>query len=124
MPTKPNWASNVLADLYSPIVRTMKQSTCQKRAVVCVLFDDKGQVVSMQSNNCNPEGVCRQLSMVTTKENYPRNGCNSEHAEIRALKLARRMPKRALLIGHNFLCDDCERLLKSYGIEIVVLGDK
>ena len=97
-------------------------ATCQKRVVICVLFDKDGSVVACESNRCSPpNGVCPRLDLVTNKENYPPNHCNSEHAEVRALKLAKRMPTHAVLIGHKFFCDDCERLLKSYGIELEVI---
>ncbi len=117
------WQTNIVANLYNPIVKVMRESTCQKRSVVCILFDGNGQVISMQSSRCNPKDICPRLDVVTNKENYPLNHCKSEHAEVRALKLTKRMPKKALLIGHRFACDDCERLLKSYGIKVKVLGE-
>jgi len=106
------------------MMSALMESTCQKRKVICILLDKDEKIVAIESNHCNPpNGVCAQLNMVTAKETYPPNRCNSEHAEVRALKLAKRMPKYAVLIGHKFLCDDCERLLTSYGIELTVLGE-
>lgn len=107
---------------YGEFQKTINASTCQKRAVVCILVDKNEKVVAVESSRCSPpNGLCPRLSLVTNKENYPPNLCNTEHAEVRALKLAKRIPKRAILIGHTFFCDDCERLLKSYGIELTVL---
>ena len=104
--------------------KVINDSTCLKRSVVCILVDKDERIVAVESNRCSPpNGVCPRLDLVTCKENYPANRCNSEHAEVRALKVAKRMPKRAILIGHRFFCDDCERLLTSYGIELSVLGE-
>lgn len=108
--------------LQGKITQAILEATCQKRVVVCLLFDKVGQVVAVESNRCSPpNGVCPRLDLVTSKENYPPNHCNSEHAEVRALKLAKRMPTHAVLSGHSFFCDDCERLLRSYGIELEVM---
>jgi hypothetical protein len=113
----------VKPSLNTEMTRAFLQATCQKRIVICLMFDKNGGVVSVESNRCSPpNGVCPRLDLVTTKENYPPNRCNTEHAEVRALKLAKRMPTHAVLIGHKFFCDDCERLLKSYGIGMEVMS--
>jgi deoxycytidylate deaminase len=98
------------------------QSTCQKRAVVCVLLDKDDKIVSIQSNRCSPDGVCPRLSRFSTKENYPPDTCNSEHAEVRAMKLAKRMPKTAIIFGHTFFCDDCEIFLRGMGVTNLIAG--
>src|SRR6266498_2197148 len=77
--------------------RVAGESTCQKRAVVCVLLDKNNLIVAAESNRCAPDGVCPRLSRFSTKENYPPDTCNSEHAEVRAMKLAKRPPKTAII---------------------------
>lgn len=106
-------------------VMTKATSTCLKREVTCIMTDTDNNVVSVEKNQCTPpDGVCTRLGVVTNKANYlPTTNCNSEHAEVRALKFARRMPARAYLIGHRFFCDDCEQLLRGFGIELHVIGE-
>lgn len=100
------------------------KSTCLKREVTCIMTDKDNNIVSVEKNQCSPpNGVCPRLNLVTCKENYPPNHCNSEHAEVRALKFAKRMPTKAYLFGHKFYCDECEQLLKGFGIEMFVMGD-
>lgn len=101
-------------------------STCLKRSVTCVMVDGNGEVLAVESNQCSPpDGICPRLDLTTSKENFPPTTyCQSEHAEVRALKLSKLLPKKAYLFGHKFFCDDCERLLKSYGIELEVVGER
>jgi deoxycytidylate deaminase len=99
-----------------------KESTCQKRSVVCVLLDKNNQPVAVESNRCAPEGVCPRLSIITNKANYPADTCNSEHAEVRAMKLAKRLPETAIIYGHTFFCDDCENFLRGMGVTNLIAG--
>jgi deoxycytidylate deaminase len=113
-----------MQSLNSALAKALMESTCYKRTVICILLDKDENVVAVESNRCSPPNdQCPRLSLVTTKQNYPANLCNSEHAEVRALKAATKMPAVAYLIGHRFYCDDCERLLKSYGIKLYVMED-
>lgn len=94
-------------------------STCAKRVTVCVILDALGNVLSCESNRCSPPGgVCSRLGVSNTKENYPAESCNWQHAERRALSAlpAGSVPTKAVLLGHDFYCDDCERALRERGI--------
>lgn len=107
------------------ILRAVEQSTCHKRITVAAIYDDKRNVLSVQSNRCDPpDGICQRLGVVNTKENYPVESCNWTHAERRAiealpewmLKSEYYKPHRLDLYGHDFLCNDCENLARSIGI--------
>lgn len=97
----------------------VKESTCQKRVTVCEIYDKLGNLLSRESNRCNPDnGVCSRLGVVNTKSNYPSIGCNWTHAEINAIDNLEvyHEPYKAILYGHDFLCDDCENALKAVGV--------
>ena len=102
-------------------IHVAQQSTCQKRVTLCVIYDRNGRVLAADSNRCAPpDGVCQRLGVVQQKENYSTESCNWEHAEARAvayaMKYARSAPHRAVLYGHDFICDACENALKSIGV--------
>jgi deoxycytidylate deaminase len=100
-----------------------QKSTCQKRSVVCILLDKDNELVAAESNRCSPDSFfCPRLSLTTTKANYPADTCNSEHAEVRAMKVAKRLPKTAIIFGHTFFCDDCEGFLRGMGVENLIAG--
>jgi deoxycytidylate deaminase len=96
------------------------ESTCQKRAVVCVLVSKEGRVVSSGANRCDPpDGVCSRLELVQNKENYDTtSSCNWSHAEVQAISNLPEgyKPYRAILKGHEFYCDPCEQSLKAIGV--------
>lgn len=96
------------------------ESTCQKRVVVCELYDDQGVLLSRQSNRCNPaNGICSRLNIVQNKESYDvHSTCNWTHAEIMAIQNLpeNSNPVTAILYGHDFYCGSCEEALKSIGI--------
>lgn len=104
------------------VQKAVADSTCQKRATVCVLLDKDDNVVAVESNRCSPDGVCPRLTLITSKTNYPADTCNSEHAEVRAMKLAKGLPKTAIIYGHTFFCDDCEGFLRGMGVANLVAG--
>jgi deoxycytidylate deaminase len=98
-----------------------RESTCQKRPVVCVLISKEGKVVSSGANTCEPEGgICARLGVVQNKENYDTTSeCGWTHAEVHAIK---NLPERykahtAVLKGHEFFCQPCEDALKEIGVE-------
>lgn len=96
------------------------QGGCQKRVIVCVLYDADDRVVSIGTNRCNPpESGCPRLGIAyLDKSNYPQPTCNTIHAEVDALsKLpANETAVRAVVYGHEFVCSSCEEILKEYGI--------
>jgi deoxycytidylate deaminase len=98
------------------------ESTCQKRVVVCELYDEAGALIARESNRCRPTGgVCCRLGVVQTQANYTGNECNSMHAEIRAILqlTADDRPVRAVVIGHDFPCGECEAALLRFGVTII-----
>lgn len=99
------------------------QSTCQKRLVICEIYDINGQLIARESNRCKPgdEG-CHRLKKSQDKENYSEESdCGWIHAEINAIESAKKnakdaIPYRAILYGHNFICFACEKALNEFGV--------
>jgi deoxycytidylate deaminase len=103
-------------------------STCLKRAVVCVLYDEAGRLVVARSNRCNPpDSVCARMGVRQGQEGYPVDSeCNWTHAEIRAVAAIPPGVKvvRAVLYGHGFPCAACEAALRAAGVtEIQVVPE-
>jgi deoxycytidylate deaminase len=112
----------------SAVLAEAARSTCQKRVVVCALYDRAGTLLTCESNRCvPPAGGCPRLGVVATREGYPEMAeCQWEHAETRALGAlpddAR--PYRAVLYGHTFVCPACEASLQRFGVtEVEVSPD-
>lgn len=99
-----------------------QESTCQKRTVVCELFDEQGELLARESNRCTPNGgICQRLEVHQNKDSYDVvSHCNWTHAEIMAINAlpVGSQPYRALLRGHDFYCIQCENSLKKVGIQI------
>lgn len=104
------------------ILEAVTRSTCQKRITVCVIYDRDGDVLSVESNRCDPEGGrCHRMGLIQTKGDYDTTSqCNWTHAEMMALKSLPEgsKPYCAVIYGHTFLCDPCEQSLKEAGVEI------
>jgi deoxycytidylate deaminase len=98
-----------------------KESTCQKRAVVCILVSKEGRVVSSGANRCEPtDGICSRLGLIQNKEKYDTTStCNWTHAEVTAIQNLPEAfkPYKAFLRGHEFFCTPCEEALKGVGVE-------
>lgn len=106
-----------------------QESTCQKRITICEIYDKDNNLLSRESNRCEPtNGVCARVGVVQTKDNYDRNSfCNWTHAEIRAISSlpVQSQPYLSVLYGHDFYCDSCEEALKKAGvIELTVSQQK
>jgi len=99
------------------------ESTCQKRIIVCEIFDVDGKLLARESNRCEPEGeTCHRIGVVQAKEGYDVNSsCNWTHAEIMAINALpnNSRPYKAVISGHDFYCDACEEALKNIGVEIL-----
>lgn len=95
-------------------------SNCQKRVVVCILYDKDDNIVGTGFNSCTPpEGVCARLQMTQGKTGYTGTECNSTHSEAQALFNMNKAGKKAVraeVYGHNFACGACEKLLHEAGI--------
>lgn len=107
-------------------VEAAKQSTCQKRVVVCSLYDQYGNLLACESNRCAPPGgKCTRLGVESQQRGYPAEStCNWEHAEARAL---RALPEgaqvhRLVLTGHTFICQSCSDLFEQAGMTNVVVA--
>jgi len=99
----------------------LAESTCQKRKTVCELYDADGNLLSRESNRCNPDGICHRLGVVQGKDNYDKSSnCNWTHCEINAIKSLPKdnKPIKAILYGHDFYCDKCEDALRLAGVKI------
>jgi deoxycytidylate deaminase len=95
------------------------KSNCQKRAVVCVLRNARGQILSIGHNSCTPpDNNCVRLHTMQLKQSYTGTECSSTHAEASALKMLREDQKavRADVYGHEFACGSCEKLLREHGV--------
>ena len=110
-----------MTNLTELIEAVAKESTCQKRPVVCILLSKEGRVVSSGANTCDPpNGICSRLGVVQTKANYDTTStCNWIHGEEIAIKNLPEgfKPYRAVLKGHEFFCQPCEDKLKEIGVE-------
>lgn len=98
------------------------QSTCQKRVTVVALFDVGGELLSVGTNRCNPPaGICERLGVANAKADYPVASCNWVHAEVMALGSLplSAIPFEAVLYGHDFFCDECEKALRARGVEVL-----
>ncbi len=99
----------------------IKESTCQKRVTVCELYNYTWGLLSRESNRCNPEGgTCHRIGVVQTKTNYDKeSSCNWTHAEIMALNALpkNQTPYRAIIYGHSFVCENCEKALRKAGVK-------
>jgi hypothetical protein len=100
--------------------KVMRESTCKKRVTICEIYDIDNNLLSRESNRCNPDnGVCARLGVIQSKENYDvHSHCNWTHAEINAIKSLPLdcKPHKIILYGHNFLCDNCEQELRKIGV--------
>lgn len=94
---------------------------CQKRKVICTLYDDTGAVLATGTNSCSPPGgLCARMGVQEKQSGYTGVGCNSLHAEMDALsKLNGRVPLLAKLEGHDFPCDSCRIALLDAGVRLV-----
>lgn len=110
-------------DTRTDFFKTFMQSTCQKRVTICEIYDKDNNLLSRESNRCNPTGgTCHRLDTSNTKKDYPTEShCNWEHAEARAVKSLPKgsEPYMAILYGHDFYCDDCEKKLKDSGVQVL-----
>ena len=99
------------------------ESTCQKRIVVCELYDIDGNLLARESNRCDPSGgTCHRLGATQSKESYDvESECNWTHAEIMALNSLAKdaKPYKSIIYGHEFYCPTCEAALKKAGVQIL-----
>lgn len=113
-----------------PHVKSMEEaqseSTCQKRKVVCEIYDRDGNILARESNRCNPEGgTCHRLETTNTKSDYPVSSeCNWSHAEVQAIRALPlwSKPYRSVLYGHTFYCGACEESLRTAGVEVLEIA--
>ena len=112
------------------LIKTLaKTSTCLKRSVVCVILDQNDNVLGFGANYCAPDnGICPRLGIYQNKAEYSDFSCNWEHAEVRAVKsisdqaiLNGRVPMKAIVVGHDFCCPNCEETLKRLGVTAEVI---
>ena len=101
---------------------------CEKRTVICRLYDANGVLISRGHNQCDPPGGrCARLGYIEMEQGYKGKGCNSIHAEIDAIsKLPEgTQPLNAVLEGHDFACRDCLSALHKAGVVLleVILED-
>lgn len=101
-----------------------KESTCQKRIVVCILYDASGTPLAVESNRCSPAGgTCQRVGISNGQADYPvESTCNWTHAEIMALNALPKdaKPYAAVVYGHDFPCPTCEKALRAAGIEHIM----
>lgn len=100
----------------------IKESTCQKRITVCELYDENNNLLTRESNRCEPYGgTCHRLGTIQNKDNYDiESSCNWIHAEMMAVQRMSKnvAPHKAILYGHDFYCTACEDALKVAGVKI------
>jgi deoxycytidylate deaminase len=105
---------------------------CLKRTVVCVIMDANSKVIGVGRNQCAPplkmdeawrqRRECARIGIQSKQEGYDGSGCNSVHAEIYAIAsmdTSGVRPFHALIMGHEFACDDCTKALKDAGVSTI-----
>lgn len=101
---------------------------CEKRTVICRLYDANGVLLSQGRNHCDPPGgKCQRLGLIEMEQGYRGKGCGSVHAEVDAIaKLPEgTKPLNATLEGHDFACRDCLSALHRAGVVLLeVTGEK
>lgn len=103
-------------------IAAINESTCDKRTIVCELYDKDNNLLVRESNRCYPDGGrCHRMNLTQTKENYDiKSNCNWTHAEIMAINALQPHdePKKAIVYGHDFFCESCEYALKMAGVSV------
>ena len=97
---------------------------CKKRIVLCILMDDDENVLAVGVNQCSSPDGCKRLDKTSTPDDYRLNNandCDSVHAEVDAVGRLwpKDRPTRALITGHDFVCQACRDLLYSHGVRKV-----
>ncbi len=95
---------------------------CKKRRVYCFIYNKEGSRLAAGYNQCFPPfGECKRMNINQDQDNYTGYECNSIHAEVVAMSLLSKdsKPYKAVLIGHDFYCKDCEAELKKIGVKIL-----
>lgn len=100
---------------------------CKKQTTLAIIIKD-AQILSIASNYIlNNIATCPRKGM-STGEGYDlcKNICAQVgHAEENACKLAGVNSKDATLylIGHTYICNNCFRIIKMYGIKNAIICD-
>jgi len=107
-----------------------KKGRCAKQEVTAIIVNKNGKHY-IGSNWCkNPQKVCpRDILKYKSGEGYElcKKICKqNSHAEIDACKIAKKEAKGSTLylIGHTYCCDNCQKIMKQYGIDKIIIGEK
>lgn len=107
--------------------QVIRESTCQKRNIVCEIYDQHNNLIARESNRCEPSGgLCHRLNVIQGREDYDViSECNWTHAEINAIKAlpSDTRPHMSIIYGHDFYCKNCEDELRNVGIKIFAIGE-
>jgi deoxycytidylate deaminase len=98
------------------------RSTCQKRVIVCALYDRDGELLSVGWNSCAPpNGQCVRLGVRQPEAVYTGTECNSIHGEVQAWHNLPpgAKPYRCVAWGHEFSCAPCQKFLRARGVEVI-----
>lgn len=101
-----------------------EHSTCQKRVIICALYDREGRLLSLGWNSCTPPGHhCVRLGLQQSQATYTGTECNSIHGEVQAWHNlpAGAQPYRCVTWGHEFSCQPCQRFLRERGVEVIAV---
>jgi len=100
--------------------------TCVKQRVVCRIETESGEVVTGENWCRNPQQTCPRAGF-PSGEGYHlcREICDQVgHAEqVAVMNLRGRMPVRAVIEGHTYVCDDCEKALTEAGVQEIHVCD-
>lgn len=106
--------------------------TCLKQVVTCVLTDESTGVSIEAQNQCNPAGAPKVCPRVTAKcksgEDYHLCGppVHAEEAVVRAaMNAGMRLDGSTVRVyGHDYVCDECFKLLTEVGVGRILLHGK
>lgn len=135
-PSKQEWAMNLA-------LSTAKRSTCLRRHVGAVLFDDRWRVLSTGYNgvasgmpHCNEEGV-QQYPTIGEPVMFPHackasnspsgtnlDGCEAIHAEQNAIMQCGDVDKIAVCVSTTSPCMTCTKLLLNTGCQTIIFYEE
>jgi len=99
---------------------------CVKQRVIATIITPSGERFVGENDCANPQSVCPRSGMATG-EGYHLCAsvcCQTGHAEINALKAARRKAKGAAIYiqGHSYACEPCKYVCAKAGIVSLIIG--
>ena len=91
---------------------------CIKQKTICIIIREDGTRFEA-TNTCEVLGTECPRVAAGCKTGFGYDLCGSSHAEVNAAKMAeetKHIPGRALLIGHTWMCKECQDALRAVNV--------